>query len=115
MRAQGRRGVRRVLAAAALAGAGALSAADGGAKSRALLPPELPWSGKSLELVAPAGDPWLTPSEASGFARTPSYDDTVAFLRRLAAASPELQLVSCGRSPEGRELWLVVASRARAR
>jgi murein tripeptide amidase MpaA len=100
-----------------LMAAGTARAEDqgGGAKTKAILPPELPWSGKSLELVAPAGGRWITPSEASGFAHTPTYDETVAWLRRLAAAAPEIQLVPLGRSPEGRTIWMVVASRARAR
>ena len=98
---------------AAMTAAAALAAGD--AKSRAILPPELPWSGRSLALVAPAGHPWITPSEAAGFERTPGYDETVAWLRRLAAAAPEIQLVPLGKSPEGRTIWMVVASRARAR
>ena len=87
----------------------------GEAARRAILPPELPWQGRSLELVAPASDPWITPAEQGGFRLTPSYDETVAWLRRLAARAPEVQLVSIGRSPEGRELWLAVVSKERAR
>ncbi|HET8646218.1 MAG TPA: M14 family metallopeptidase [Vicinamibacteria bacterium] len=102
------------LALLALAPAGAQDAPQG-ARSRALLPPELPWKGKSEALVVPAGHAWITPAEQAGFARTPRYEETVAWLKRLAAAAPELQLVSLGRSPEGRDLWMVVASRARAR
>jgi murein tripeptide amidase MpaA len=86
-----------------------------GARARAVLPPELPWSGKSEALVAAPGHAWITPAEAAGFARTPRYDETVAWLQKLAAGAPELQLVSLGRSAEGRDLWLVVASRERAR
>ena len=74
------------------------------------LPPPPPWSGKSRTLVRPADDPWVTPAEKSAFFTTPSYDETVAWLRRLAAAAPQLRLVSLGKSGEGRELWMVVAS-----
>jgi murein tripeptide amidase MpaA len=90
-------------------------AAEHGARGRALLPPELPWSGKSEALVAPAGHPWITPAEAAAFERTPRYEETVAWLRRLVAAAPELHLLSLGKSAEGRDLWMVVASRERAR
>ena len=75
-----------------------------------LLPPEMPWNGSSLELVAAPGDPWLTPAEASDFTTTPSYDETFEWLRKLAEVSSTLRLVPVGESWEGRTLWLVVAS-----
>ena len=75
-----------------------------------LLPPELPWQGKSAALMVKAGDPWETPFEASGGIRTPRYDETVAWLKKLADASPQVSMVSLGKSPEGRDLWLVIAS-----
>lgn len=87
----------------------------GQAARRAILPPELPWQGRSLELVAAPTAPWITPAERDGFRLTPSYDDTLAYLRRLAARAPEIQLVSLGKSPEGRDLWLAVVSKERAR
>ncbi len=68
------------------------------------LPPTIPWSGKSRELIAPANDPWITPSEKSGFRFTPTYDATVAWLRKLVAAAPELRMVSIGRSGQGRDI-----------
>lgn len=79
-----------------------------------ILPPEIPWKGKSLALVANPSDPWITPAEATGFARTPRYDETIAYLRRLAGAAPEIQMVSLGKSPEGRDIWMAVVSRERA-
>jgi zinc carboxypeptidase len=78
---------------------------------KAVLPPEIPWSGKSRALALPASDAWATPAEKEGLLRTPRYDETVAWLRKLAAAAPELRLQSLGRSPEGRDIWMVVASR----
>jgi murein tripeptide amidase MpaA len=87
------------------------AAAAGDAARRAGLPPELPWSGLSRALALPPDHPWATPFEKSGLLKTPRYDETTAWLRRLAANGPELQLVSLGRSPEGRELWMVVVSR----
>jgi murein tripeptide amidase MpaA len=83
----------------------------GDAGSTPILPPLAPWSGASAALVAAADDPWITPSEASDLVRTPSYDETMAWLARLAAAAPEIVLTSIGRSPEGREIALVVVSR----
>ncbi|HEX9733076.1 MAG TPA: M14 family metallopeptidase [Thermoanaerobaculia bacterium] len=90
------------------------AAADGAAAAIAVLPPALPWDGASRSLIAAAGDPWITPAEAAGLESTPSYDETVAWLRRLAGAAPEIALTPFGRSAEGRDLWLVIASADRA-
>ena len=81
---------------------------------RPVLPPEIPWKGKSLSLALEPGHPWATPAEQALFNRTPRYDETVAYLKRLVAAAPELRLVSLGSSPEGRDVWMVVASKERA-
>ncbi len=74
--------------------------------------------------AAPAGPPgaaeppippaWLTPAEAAGFEATPDYEETLAFLRRVAAALPEMHLTTFGTSAAGRPLPLVVVSRERA-
>ena len=56
-------------------------------------------------------DEWLTLAERTAFVQTPRYDETVAYCRRLAAASPWLDYRSFGRSPEGRELPLMIASK----
>ena len=47
-------------------------------------------------------------------ARTPRYDETVAWLRKLCDAAPELEILTIGKSPEGRDLWMVVATHAPA-
>lgn len=77
----------------------------------AILPPALPWSGASEALALAPDHPWATPAEASGLTATPRYDETVAWLRRLVDASPDLDMQSLGTSPEGRELWAVIAAR----
>jgi murein tripeptide amidase MpaA len=77
------------------------------------LPPALPWNGKSQELIAKPSDPWITPAERAGFQTTPSYDETVAWLKKLVAVTPELRMVSIGQSSEGRDIWMVIASRDR--
>ena len=79
--------------------------------AQAPLPPAVPWSGKSRELIAKPDDRWITVAENTNFAATPSYLQTVAYLRQLALAAPELRMVSLGRSPEGRDIWMVVACR----
>ncbi|MFB0516390.1 MAG: M14 family metallopeptidase [Candidatus Neomarinimicrobiota bacterium] len=74
------------------------------------LPPELPWDGKSQELIAAENDPWITPAERTGLTATPSYDETVAWLEQLVAAAPQLSMASLGQSYEGRDIWMVIAS-----
>jgi murein tripeptide amidase MpaA len=80
------------------------------AASQPILPPLVPWNGKSRALAVSKNDPWITPAEKNDFRTTPSYDETIAWLRKLVAAAPQLRLVSLGKSPEGREIWMIVAS-----
>lgn len=77
----------------------------------AILPPPIPWSGLSRALMVPPSDPWITPAERSSFQTTPRYDETVAWLKRLVSAAPDLRMVSLGKSPEGRDIWMVIASK----
>jgi len=65
---------------------------------------------------SPAGSPgdWSTRAEATQFVETPRYPETLAWLRRLQAASPWIRVTAFGTSPEGRDLILVVASKDRA-
>jgi murein tripeptide amidase MpaA len=57
---------------------------------------------------------WLTDYEKSGYVRTPRYAETMAYARRLEAASPWVRVESFGRSPEGRDLPLIIVSKDRA-
>lgn len=84
------------------------------AQVTAPLPPALPWSGASERLVARPGDPWITPAERAGFARTPTYAETRAYVDRLVAASPLLSVERFGATAEGRELYAVRARRGAA-
>lgn len=89
-------------------------AADIYSDTESLLPPMQKWSGKSEELMAAKDDPWITPAEISGLMATPSYDETVAWLQKLVAAAPELEMVSIGKSLQGRDFWMVIASAEQA-
>jgi murein tripeptide amidase MpaA len=102
-----------LIVAGAVAGSRPAERASPAAET-AILPPALPWDGTSRSLVASPDDPWVTPAEASGFARTPRYDETVAWLLRLVEVAPDLEMVSLGKSHEGRHLWMVIASADRA-
>ena len=50
-----------------------------------------------------------TPFEQSDGQRTPSYEETMAWLADLSAESPLIELTSFGTSPQGRSLPLVIA------
>src|SRR5688572_28193875 len=80
----------------------------------AILPPAPEYKGPSRALIAPAGDPWITPAETTQLRTTPRYDETVAYLRKLVAAAPQLRMISIGKTDEGRDLWMVIASKDRA-
>ena len=84
--------------------------ADMFADSEALLPPAQKWSGKSGMLMVGDNDPWITPAERTGLIATPGYEETMNWLRKLVAAAPELKMVSIGRSLQGRDFWMVIAS-----
>lgn len=75
------------------------------------LPPALPWHGQSETLVVQRADPWITPAEASNFARTPSYAETRAYLDRLAAVSPLIRPAVFGHTAQGREMIAVLVNR----
>ncbi|MBW3617226.1 MAG: M14 family metallopeptidase [Proteobacteria bacterium] len=87
--------------------------AQTGVRPEDILPPAPAWSGASEQLAAPADHPWITPSERTGLTATPSYNETIAWLRRLDAASPLIRMEVFGRTAQGRELWVVIASKGR--
>ena len=78
---------------------------------QAWLPPAPAWSGDSEKLIAAADDPWQTPAERMALEDTPDYAETLAYLRRLATASPLIHLQTFGKTAQGRELVVVIASR----
>lgn len=60
-----------------------------------------------------ADSTWLTTYERSGFLKTGRYDETVAYCKRLAAASPLAKFISFGVSARGRDLPLMILSQDR--
>lgn len=54
---------------------------------------------------------WSTPFELSGGNATPRYDETVAYCRHLAGASEWIHFTSFGRSPQDRDLPLLVVDK----
>ncbi len=60
-----------------------------------------------VALMAESKD-WRTDYEKSNYRRTPRYSQTIAFAKRLAAASPMVDYQTFGQSPQGRKLPLLV-------
>jgi Zinc carboxypeptidase len=67
----------------------------------------------AMPLHASAQSPdWRTPTEISGYRTTPDYAETVAYLERIAAAAPNLvRIENFGKTGEGRDLKIVIASK----
>lgn len=78
--------------------------------AQSILPPVIPWSGKSESLITKPSDAWITPTEKSGFVTTPGYNETMNWFKKLTAASPLLTMISIGKSPEGRDIFMIIAS-----
>lgn len=78
------------------------------------LPPVPAWHGASEALVAKPDNPWITPAEKTGLTDSPGYDDTLAWLKKLCAATPLVTMHEFGRTPQGRPLYAVVARKGTA-
>jgi Zinc carboxypeptidase len=63
-----------------------------------------------MSTTPPIPPEWRTHAELTDYRETPNYDDTVAYARRLAHASPAIDYEGFGQSGEGRELPLLIAS-----
>src|SRR5215813_6027576 len=57
---------------------------------------------------------WATHAELTNYRETPRYEQTVAYCRRLAEASPLILYSSFGKSGEGRDLPLLIAAKGDA-
>lgn len=54
---------------------------------------------------------WLTLAEQTDFRKTPKYEETMAFFRRLADKSPMVSFASFGVTPQGRDLNIVIVDK----
>ena len=57
---------------------------------------------------------WLTHAEQTNYQYTPNYADTIAYAKRLADASPAIEYRTFGKSGQGRDLPLLIASESGA-
>ncbi len=65
----------------------------------------------AMTMTPASADDWRTDAEKSGFVSTPPYEQTMAWLRRLDAATEHVHVTDFGTSPEGRALPLAIAAR----
>ena len=78
--------------------------------AQSVLPPVRDWKGKSESLIAVPNNHWITATEKSGFITTPTYAETMSWFKKLTAASPLLKMVSIGKSAEGRNIFMIIAT-----
>jgi hypothetical protein len=57
---------------------------------------------------------WQTHAEKTNYQQTPKYDDTIAYAKKLAQASPFIEYRTFGQSGQGRDLPLLIASESGA-
>ena len=70
-----------------------------------------PPASQKVKDTAAAAD-WETPAEKAGYRTTPRYDETMAYVKRVAAAAPrQVRLETFGKTPEGRDLWVAIVSK----
>ena len=62
------------------------------------------------QTLPPPAEDWRTKAEATDYRETPRYDETMAYCRRLAGASPFIHIETMGRSPEGRNIVALIVS-----
>lgn len=67
----------------------------------------------SLHIGLTAQPPdWRTPAEIGNYRSTPGYAETVAYLERIAQANPaQVRIENFGKTGEGRDLKIVIASK----
>ncbi len=69
------------------------------------------WAAEPTPTAALAPADWVIRAEHTDFAETARYPETVDFCRRLAEASPLVQYRVVGRSPEGRDIPILILAR----
>ncbi|MEE4196066.1 MAG: M14 family metallopeptidase [Bacteroidales bacterium] len=64
-------------------------------------------------LLFAQSDPWLTWYEQSDFLETPRYEETIKYSKMLANASDYIHYTTFGKSPQGRDLPLLIVDKNR--
>lgn len=76
-----------------------------------IMPPLMTWDGKSKELLVSKSDKWVTPFELSDGSESPTYAETMVWIKKLAAESEYLELIAVGTSEQERPIQMVIASK----
>ena len=76
-----------------------------------LLPPIKKFQGKSLELVKGKSDKWQTGFEKSNMQSTSNYQNSIKYITELAKSDQQFNMISIGKSPQNRDIWMLVASK----
>ena len=74
------------------------------------LPPLIKWQGKSEKLIVDSSNKWQTPAEQSDLKDTPNYQETFIYIDKLVNSDKRLNKVSLGKSPQGRDIWMIIAN-----
>ncbi|BEV73778.1 MULTISPECIES: M14 family metallopeptidase [unclassified Paludibacterium] len=79
-----------------------------------ILPPDIAWNGKSEQFIAAKNDPYITPIEASDFQHTPTYTETLDYLKKLQDAKPGLiKMMTYGETTDaGTPFTMVIVSKS---
>ncbi|PQJ54982.1 M14 family metallopeptidase [Psychrosphaera saromensis] len=77
----------------------------------ALLPPIKQFQGKSLQLVKDKSDKWQTGFEKSNMQSTSNYQNSIKYITELANSDQQFNIVSIGKSPQNRDIWMLIASK----
>lgn len=64
----------------------------------------------TMSQTKPTPPEWLTHAEKTDYRQTPSYDETIAYAKRLDSASRLIKYETFGKSGEGRDLPLLIAA-----
>jgi len=76
-----------------------------------LLPPIKKFQGKSLELVKGKSDKWQTGFEKSNMQSTSNYQNSIKYITALANSDQQFNMISIGKSPQNRDIWMLIASK----
>ncbi len=76
-----------------------------------ILPPDIPWQGKSEQFTASNSDPFVTKAEATNYRETGDYQATVEWLKRLAAKTDDVRIINLKeKTPQGRSMVMAIVS-----
>ncbi|MBL1212122.1 MAG: peptidase M14 [Ignavibacteriae bacterium] len=64
----------------------------------------------NISNAQPVDSNWLTHFEKSNYLETPNYDQTIEFFQQLSDSSEKANLITFGKSPQGRDIKCLIAA-----